>query len=460
VPSAINDCRLDAGDWTATVSTENASNATPTAPATAQLKPESRARHAARVPSLDLISAVAKAHHEHPALQRRLAEWRGAKADQQSAESALYPKVQISAGAGGSTSGLWKPNIFGPGASNSSGRLDGGAVLRQLIFDFGAARAEIMRADEAVRAEQFRVLDEAEEISLKTAVSYLKILEQRQILALVATLLQDHQALAKLTVASNEAGNATTADMQRVESRVAEIRTIQTDAQTTLRNALDEFRRITALEPNHLQPPAERLPLLPPTVDASIAQARDTNPELLALRADIRSFEHQKTSVAAQNLPRVELLSDANLRNYHIHTERSELETTGMLVMRYNLIDGGLGRSLDARALADLEASRYRYVDAEEKSELRLRQAYQAQAAARQNYSSIKVGVKAAEDVKRLYLEQFKGGRRTMFEVLDAYMSYFALKRQEIQARYDTLRSRYEILRNVGRLTEAIWEQG
>ena len=63
-------------------------------------------------------------------------------------------------------------------------------------------------------------------------------------------------------------------------------------------------------------------------------------------------------------------------------------------------------------------------------------------------------GTATAQKANSLYLEQFKAGKRTVFEVLDSRMVVFTMQKNAVNGKYEQLRAAYGILRNMGRLVE------
>jgi outer membrane protein TolC len=55
-----------------------------------------------------------------------------------------------------------------------------------------------------------------------------------------------------------------------------------------------------------------------------------------------------------------------------------------------------------------------------------------------------------------LYLEQFKGGKRTIFELLDGQMSYYTIRRSQIESQFEGRRAVFDILRATSDLTLAL----
>jgi adhesin transport system outer membrane protein len=65
-------------------------------------------------------------------------------------------------------------------------------------------------------------------------------------------------------------------------------------------------------------------------------------------------------------------------------------------------------------------------------------------------------GLTTANSVNTLYLEQFKAGKRTIFEVLDSNMLIFTMQRNRVNGEFEEMRAQYGILRNLGKLCEMI----
>jgi len=106
------------------------------------------------------------------------------------------------------------------------------------------------------------------------------------------------------------------------------------------------------------------------------------------------------------------------------------------------------------RIREDRKANDFRLLDEKEGIELNLRRFYQALSANRIKESAAIQGTATAQKANSLYLEQFKAGKRTVFEVLDSRMVVFTMQKNTVNGKYEQLRAGYGILRNMGRLVE------
>jgi outer membrane protein, adhesin transport system len=124
--------------------------------------------------------------------------------------------------------------------------------------------------------------------------------------------------------------------------------------------------------------------------------------------------------------------------------------------MRYRFMDGGLAEASVEQLHHRRDGNLQQLRNENEQISADLRQAYRALSSARLKGRLVAEGVVTSAKVQELYLEQFKAGRRTVFELLDSEMSSFTARRSAIESRYDGERAVFEILRNSGRLAEAL----
>jgi outer membrane protein TolC len=421
-------------------------------------KKKGGARKTLPTQSVSLNEAVAVAVLSHPAMGAQAAKVQSSLADVRGAEAAMNPSMEIFSGSGGSTFGNYKnypypfANMNAPGTS----RTDVGFTFRQLVYDFGAAESEVARNHALADAERLKLADQAEDIALRTANAYLNLLEQSELLAQVEKTLASQRQLVQLVKLNEQNGNGTLADVSRIDARVAETENIRTEIKTAYQIALDEFHRLTNLEPGRLSRPKSVAPNVPKTAQDALDLAGQSNPSLLALAASGDSFRHALDELDAQSLPRLELQGDSLVRHY-LGASTSALgviDARAMLTISYKLMDGGLLKSQVDRIQANQKANEFRQLDEKETIELNLRRFYQSMSAGRIRHADAVKGVATADKAYSLYVEQFKAGRRTIFEVLDSNMTVFNLQKTRIAGEFEELRSMYAILRHMGRLTE------
>ncbi|MET0676484.1 MAG: TolC family protein [Bradyrhizobium sp.] len=406
-----------------------------------------------------LGEAVGVAVLSHPLMGAQAAKVTGSLADVRTAQGALKPQLQVYAGSGGSYLGSYLnyPSQFGSVAVPGSSRSDAGFTLRQLVYDFGAAKADVARSKSIVDAERLRLADQAEDIALRTVNAYLNLLEQRELIVLMDKVVADDNAFANLVKLSEQQGNGTVADVNRIKSKVIEVEAVRTDLMTSMKAAEDEFSRLTKIDPAMVRQSPRGVPRIPGSFDVALESAKRSNPSLLAFSANGTSIEHALASQKAQQLPRVDLQGDGIVKHYVGTPAASQgiVDSRLMLMVSYKLLDGGIMSSQADRIREDKRANDFKTLDEKETIELNLRRFYQALTSNKIKESAALQGTATAQKANTLYLEQFKAGKRTVFEVLDARMVVFTMQKNAVNGRYEQMRAGYGILRNMGKLVEA-----
>jgi adhesin transport system outer membrane protein len=412
----------------------------------------------AKMRGVSLSDAVGAAVLSHPLMGAQAAKVTGSLADVRTSEGATKPQMQVYAGTGGSYLGIYSnyPRQFGDINVPGSSRSDAGFTLKQLVFDFGAARADIARSKSVVDAERLRLADLAEDIALRTVNAFLNLLEEQELIALIDKVVADDNSFADLVKVSEQQGNGTIADVNRIKSKVIEVEALRTDITTSYQVAKDEFYRLTKLEPSTVRRPSSIVAQVPNSLAVALQGANQYNPALLAFNATGMSIDRQLDSQQAQRLPRVDLLSDALVKHYVGNQTASQgvVDSRLMLMVSYKLLDGGINAAQADRIREDKRANDFKALDERESVELNLRRFYQALSANRSKENAALQGTSTARSATSLYIEQFKAGKRTVFEVLDSRMVLFVMQKNAVNARYEQQRAAYGILRNVGRIVE------
>lgn len=408
---------------------------------------------------ISMSQAIGAAVLSHPLMGAQAAKVNGSLADVRTSEGARLPQLQVYAGSGGSYLGSYSnyPQQFGSVAIPGSYRSDAGFTLRQLVYDFGAAKADVARSKSLVNAERLRLADQAEDLALRTVNAYLNLLEQGELMALMDKVVADDNNFANVVKMNEKQGNGTLADVNRIKSKVIEVEAMRTDILTNYKTAQDEFFRLTKLDPELIVKASPASPQVPPSIDTAFQLAKQSNPSLLALSATGVSLDYQLESQKAQRLPRVDIQGDGLVKHYIGNPSASQgiVDSRVMLMVSYKLLDGGVMAAQADRIQEDKKANDFRTLDEREGVELNLKRFYQALSANRAKETAAIQGTATAQKANSLYLEQFKSGKRTVFEVLDSRMVVFTMQKNAVNGKYEQLRSAYGILRNMGRLVEA-----
>jgi outer membrane protein, adhesin transport system len=406
-----------------------------------------------------LADAVAAAVLTFPEIGINQARVREAAAGVGIARSALFPTLDVRVAQGGNFSGNYegRPLPYKTASNAIEGRFDGGLVLRQLLYDFGAAEADIDRARLLRDAEQQKLQEKVEEIAHRTSLTYLRIIEQRALLGLIDETIASHEQLARIVKAHAAEGHGTVADVQRVTSRLVDVRAIRTDISLQLLAAEDQLSRLTRQSIGKLTPVRDYAGSIPKTPSLAFERVVSRNPRLGALMATRRATQRELDSYQASIMPKFNLEIDTESKNFRsAQLGRTQSEGRVMVAMRYRIMDGGLSAATQEQIGARINGAEMSFISERDQLEADIRQAYRAIDSAKRKNALVSSGVDASRKVRELYLEQFKGGKRTIFELLDGQMSYYTIRRTQIESQFEGRRAVFDVLRATSDLTKVL----
>ncbi|MGF1474023.1 MAG: TolC family outer membrane protein [Geminicoccaceae bacterium] len=401
-------------------------------------------------PPIRLADAVEQAIARNPDVRIELARLEDAVFGIDEARGALRPRVDLRLAVG--------PEHTRPETNQRTDemRQEANITVRQLLYDFGLTQEDVRRTEFLADSARARTLGVVEGVTLEVANAFLGVLEGQELLDVARENEAAHEAILKLVKTSEAGGNASKVDVSRVSARLADASSLVFDRESQLDQARDSYRRLLRELPGPLLEPELDLSELPLDSEEAIARAELSNPELMALLADERSLRRQLSSQLGNFFPKFEFELQGN-SNVDVggHTGENQ-DIRGMLQMRYNLYRGGSDKAIAGQLRARIRETSLRRTRELEDVEREIRNGFSAIEASRQKRRTLEEGVEASSDVARLYVEQFKAGRRTVFDLLDSQRDLFTARRDAITNRFNELRSAFGVLQNLGRLYPAI----
>jgi outer membrane protein, adhesin transport system len=433
-------------------------DAAPPPPRAPDAPPPASSKAGKTGPRMSLPGLIEKTITEHPQIGMAGARIDEAEASVDAAKSTRRVQLEGRVGVGQSTVGTYdnRDGLVNEGGAVGAARVDATVSMRQRLLDFGRSKNDISRSQAAVDAERYRRLAKIEEIAWDATKAYLTVLEHRELLSAAEANVAAHRRLAALVEANQRDGNGTVADVNRVAAKLVEAESMRSDLNAALEAASDKFRRLTKRDPGNLDQPPNFAKKIPPSPEAATALLTTTNPGLLAIEAGTKALEFETKTASAEFKPRIDMEIEATSKNYMGADSRTEIDMRGMVVLRHKLSDGGARRSAVDQLNARKLESQLRYIDTRDEAASDIRQFYRTMRTSRGKLSNLKSGVESSSKVIELYVEQFKGGKRTVFELLDSQTALFMAQRDLIQNQFDERRAIYGVLRGVGVLAETL----
>jgi len=407
-----------------------------------------------------LSEVIRNALKNNPQIGIAIASRLESEAAVNASRASLMPTLEISTASGQNTYGTFqtvgKTNYFDHTHAQGAWRSDLRMSSSYTLYDFGATRSDIQRSEKARDAAALRSTVSMEDVAYSAAQLYLLVLQNRELLALAEENLVALKNISNLIETNVQNGNATQADMKRVEARVYDAESARADQELQLKSAIERFIRVVNMQPGDLRPPPSFEDLLPRTPASALDEAMKKNPQIKANAAAVAAARAEVDAFRANQYARVSVDGSAQNKNYRGQTNKSDIDVSALLTLTYKIADGGLSNAKTEQASARLTQAQLREVDGREALELDIRQQYLQFLSAKAKREGLLEGVKASDNARALYNEQFSGGKRTLLELLDVQSAYYSAKYNSIVNATDVRLTTFNILRSLGRLGDSL----
>jgi adhesin transport system outer membrane protein len=330
-----------------------------------------------------------------------------------------------------------------------------GTVVSQRVFDGFESRHEIARQRNRVESARWRVNDTANAIALRAVQAYLECIRAGAVLKAAQANLSAHQNLHARVQRRVDGGVANGAERAEAGARMANAKSILAQAEESVLNAQSLFKSIVGRMPAQLSgaPPARDLP---ESEESAAAEAIQAAPSVVATQFDAIAAEAAVGTAYSRFSPKLNFEVATNHGWGQVEDSDRNYEATAMLVVRWNLFNGGIdkARIWEARARAaeaqGINANTALIVERE------ARTSWAALRASRVRVPELRLQFDLQRQRRAAYLEQFDTGQRRLLDLLDAQNEIFVVESSLRTEEAIGIYSGYRLLATVGRIVPAL----
>ena len=371
------------------------------------------------------------------------------------AKAGYWPTLDVAAGVGKQKKDL--PEGGSEDIDNKTfTRKEASVSLKQNLFSGLNTLNSVRNARQKTRSEQWRLRSTLEDLGLKVADVYLKVLERRDLISLAEENLKFHNNIYEQIKQRTTHGIARSSDLAQIEGGRARARANLISSRNNLQDAESEYLALTGTMPGPLEQPGSYNLLLPVSLDEALKQARSHHPELKAATFDIRSSQSQYKVLRSSYFPTLDFEVDQNWRDNADGQLGTTRDTVAMLRVRYNLFRGGGDRARLQESANRVEESRFLRDRTDRNVEERLRIAWAALELIGQQKEFLRLHEKSSRETVSAYRKQFNIGKRTLLDLLDGENELFQASRSLASATYQEAFARYRILAATGQLLDTL----
>lgn len=365
------------------------------------------------------------------------------------AKSGYYPKINIqgSYGAEQAQSQLTQYEKKDWSTWNT------GATVTQNLFSGFATDYDIKTKKYKVKAREFALLEQANDLALTTIKSYLDLIRSYELLLVEIENVKLHEKYFNDVRARTKGGGGRISDFMEVSAKLALASSNLLAQDNNYQDTLANFHKVLGRyeEGKNLVCPNE-VKSLPATLEISLEEALRSNPSILVSRYEIEAAKTAMRLEYSEYMPSIDAAMKTNTSENASGMGGKNESYSALLTLSWNLYNGGASDAKIKKAISEIEiaAEKLHTIQREVMENMGL--SYNAYVSLMRQKEFLAIYEEVSSQKKQYYMEEFDLGRRTLIDILDTEDEYITAKRKAIQNKYDLLYAQYRILDAKGTL--------
>ena len=391
-----------------------------------------------------LAQVVGQVVKTHPRVKSARSTARSVQYEIEQAEAGNNPKFGLIADPGRS---------YNSATKKYSAAGDFGVRGTYLLFDGNRTDNEIDRQKARfITAFERGKLTEDQLASQITEV-YIEVLKQEKLTQLASQNADAHTDLYDKTQEIVKFDKGRAFDLAQAGARLQQAKVTLSSRSGALQEARATLEALAGFNPASLVMPADPAKAIPPSQRAALEQL-DSHPSFKAAQAEIESARRASDIAAAWAKPRVDFQGTINSpQDFEGHRDYFKGYDV-RLAVQWNPFDGGAGKAGSQAAAEQLNAAKDNLDAVRRDLSNEVTRFWSQIETRRGRISAWDDLAKQNSKVRDAYWQQFKIGRRTMLDLLNAENELFQTRSNAETDRMELLQSQYRLLGGLAQLTQ------
>jgi outer membrane protein TolC len=396
--------------------------------------------HAKAQPLKTVVEQVVKTH---PRLSAARAGALGVEAEIEVANAALRPKLGFSGGTG-------RGHSFSTSTASPAGDIQMQGVYP--LYDGNRSLNEIARQESrfvtaAQRANQVRDV-----LISQTADAYIEVIKQDALEKIAQSNVEAHESLMSKVndIVFLDRGRAV--DAIQVAVRLQQARVNLNARRNAFNEAISALEDLTTLRITVDKATSDPVSAMPLSLPEAMAWLEE-HPSVKASRAEALAAEKAAQIAAAWDKPKVDLLGTlSNPSSFSNSRYFSNADVR--LGVQWAAFDGGAGKAAAASATQQKIAASEQVKSVIRDLSTDVSRSWAQMKSREGRFQAYSELANRAREVREAYWEQFRIGRRSILDLLNAENEGFLASLQAEQERQELIQNQYRVLATTGRLAK------
>ena len=405
--------------------------------------------------SVDLVQAVEAALESNPEINQAIQNKEAIEFEREQAQGLFWPRISVEGQVGARKLKNVTRRALGI-ANQTLYPAELGISGEWTILDGGRRTGELKRQAARTDGAALRVEERSEFIALQVARQYLDLLLQQRIVAASDDNITFHRNLVGDLSQGVEQGSISIADQQQAEERLQAALVRRTEAQEDMVNATIALRNLTGLSIDNVAMPASNRTNIAPTLADAVSLARTANPKVKEAMADVDAAHAMIQKAKADLAPTIGIEARARAGDDVDGFRGRTSDYQALLVMRWNVFDGGINRAKVQEMVRRASEARFRLHEMDREAESDVRTAWNRLSTQGKLLEELTQQGLVSDDLLISYRQQFNVGRRSLLDVLDAQNTRYNVQVRTETARFSEMFAEFQVLAATNQLLDAL----
>lgn len=398
-----------------------------------------------------LEDALEKAYKYNPSLKAAQAEAQATDENVALAKSGYRPTVSVD---GGYSDRKINTNAGIKPVDGYNRTLT--ATISQPVFSGFKTMNSVKSAKNYVKASQASLLSTEQKILLQAAVAYLDVLQDEAIVKLQKN---NENLLKKELDETNErfkVGEVTTTDVSQAKASYASAQSQRIYAEGNLEASKAVYKQVIGVEPKNISTPKNIEKLLPKSLEAALAYAREHNYILEAARYNLKAKKYDVNTNKGDLLPSIEAYAQAGRtksQNYMYDKNPTNNEVELGVKFSMPIYNAGTSRAKIRQSKYYQWQAQENLLNTEDSLRADITSSWEYLNANKARLNSVKAQIKAYQVALDGVREEEALGNRTVLDVLNQYQYLLNSEVDEVTTKHDYYVSGLTLLQAMGKLT-------
>ncbi|MDD5716676.1 MAG: TolC family outer membrane protein [Sulfuricurvum sp.] len=401
------------------------------------------------VSAIDLRTIVYEAVETNPDIMMKRKELAAAREDLKLARSGYYPKIDVEASVGRETT----TRQLTATQNNRYNTLNTSASLKQNLFAGFATDNEITQKENKIKARQYALMEQANEIALTTTKAYLDTLKAYERLEIELDNVKSHEKFYNDITTKLEAGAARGSDYAEVTSKLSLAYSNLLVQDNAYHDALSNFHKLAGRyeEGQNLTRP-ERVSGIPKKLEEALTQALQYNPSLMVGRYELEATKALIRQDQGKYYPKLDATLNARTAQNASGLSGTTESTSALLTLSWNLYNGGNDSVQMMKSVTETEKSIESLYALQRTVMEKMGLAYNAYYSMNRQSPFLALYKDTNAQKVSFYYDEFNLGRRSLIDLLNAESEYNSARHKWVQNEYDLLLAEFRVLNAKGSL--------